>query len=78
MIDEEKLRELIRRLPSLTDTHGETDPENRSGILEQEGVWFTCSYCLGTIHSRHPEHPYTGHEDNCVYVLLKKMFDPEL
>jgi hypothetical protein len=75
MIDEKKLKELIDRLPSMHDTHGAVDEENRAGILQQEGVWFTCSYCLGVVHSRHPEHPYTGHEEDCVYVQLKKMFD---
>lgn len=74
MIDEEKLKELIDALPSMHDQHGQVDPENRSGILEQKGVWFTCSYCLGVVHSRSEENPHGGHEEDCVYMLLKKMF----
>ena len=73
--DEEKLKDLIDALPSMHDQHGVVDPENMSGILEQPGVWFTCSYCLGVVHSRNDEHPYSGHENDCTYAELKKMFD---
>lgn len=77
MTDKEKLkklRKLAERLPSMHDQHGVVDQENMSGILEQKGVWFTCSYCLGIVHSRSEKNSYTGHKSDCVFKWIKGMF----
>ena len=65
--------EAIDRLRHLTDMHGVPDHENMSSVLEHPGVWFTCTYCLGVVHSRCDDNPYTGHEEDCLYVKLKTL-----